>query len=394
MDQISYSQILPHLEILNKISSKLTVLSFEKKNEDLKFKKLNELFIKKNIIWKQLKFSKKKFYLIKFIDIFKLIFVPIFLMLNNKYDIIHCRGHLPQISGFLLKYFFKVKLIFDCRGFWIEEKIDQNNLNLNNHLHKIFFLIFKKFEKKLFEKSDIIILLTHSAKDYVIKTFKVKENEIYVIPCCVDYDRFKIIDDNKKNIIKKQFGFEESSIIIGYVGTLSNLYMVEKMFTFFENIFKKNKNFRFLIVTKSNKYLQKYIEKYDVFFNKNICQHKEVSANKINRIYNIFDFSLCFLVPSFARIGTSPIKISESLASGVPVICQKGIGDIDYLSKKISGIFIFDFLKKNSLDYAVSFVSKSNSTDKCLIRNKSKNFLSSSIATKKYNSVYDYLKFN
>jgi glycosyltransferase involved in cell wall biosynthesis len=53
---------------------------------------------------------------------------------------------------------------------------------------------------------------------------------------------------------------------------------------------------------------------------------------------------ISFRKPTFSQIAASPTKIPEYLASGLPVICNSGIGDIDKLiSKEGVGVIIKGF---------------------------------------------------
>ena len=43
------------------------------------------------------------------------------------------------------------------------------------------------------------------------------------------------------------------------------------------------------------------------------------------------DIALSFIKPSYSKLASSPTKIAEYLASGLPIICNAGIGDLDEL---------------------------------------------------------------
>jgi len=43
------------------------------------------------------------------------------------------------------------------------------------------------------------------------------------------------------------------------------------------------------------------------------------------------DMAFCFIKPGFSKLSSSPTKIGEFLASGLPVLCNAGIGDTDEL---------------------------------------------------------------
>ena len=83
---------------------------------------------------------------------------------KKNIDTIHCRGHIPAFSALVLSFFFKIKYIFDFRGFWIEERIDNGAFDLSNVFSKLFYDILKKIEKKIILKSSFLICLTNKAK--------------------------------------------------------------------------------------------------------------------------------------------------------------------------------------------------------------------------------------
>ena len=51
-------------------------------------------------------------------------------------------------------------------------------------------------------------------------------------------------------------------------------------------------------------------------------------------VFSMADFSMIFYNRSLSGAGCSPIKFAESLACGVPVIINRGIGDCDKIVKE------------------------------------------------------------
>jgi len=54
-----------------------------------------------------------------------------------------------------------------------------------------------------------------------------------------------------------------------------------------------------------------------------------VSPNEVPNYLAAADFAFCFIKPGYSKLASSPTKIGEFLASGLPVLCNSGIGDID-----------------------------------------------------------------
>ena len=56
---------------------------------------------------------------------------------RNKINIIHARSFIPTTICLIIKKFTKAKLLFDIRGFAIDEKIDSGRLNTSSFLFNI-----------------------------------------------------------------------------------------------------------------------------------------------------------------------------------------------------------------------------------------------------------------
>ncbi len=367
----------------------MNVLSFEK-NHNLKHK--DELKIKLNrdgINWFNLKFTKKKFFLIKIIDVIKISLYPIFLRINYKYDIVHCRGHIPQISGLILKTFFNVKVIFDCRGFWADERFDDNSWNKSNIIHNLTFKIFIYLEKIFFKKSDHIVILTNAAKNHLIGK-NIINNKITVIPCCADYNKFQISSKKSIDLLKKELKFEPNDKIIGYIGSISPLYMIDEMLTFFFDLNKKKPNYKFLILTNQVDKMKSIIKKlnYKLAFDESSILIKSVDGNEIYKYINIFNASLCFVKSTFARIASSPTKIGESFACGIPIICNSNVGDLDILIPKIQKFGLHNLSDISNIPLAINDLFELEKLEKESIRNISKKYLDLNLASILYRNIY------
>ena len=116
-DQLSQSQIIPYLDILSNLYS-VTVLSCEKKHKYKDYLIINKQLQNKNIKSKKVFFTKNRYLLIlsKIIDLIKILLVSAKIIKKNNISIVHCRGHIPAFIVVILKFIFKIQLIFDYRG--------------------------------------------------------------------------------------------------------------------------------------------------------------------------------------------------------------------------------------------------------------------------------------
>ena len=100
------------------------------------------------------------------------------------------------------------------------------------------------------KNSNKIIVLTHSMKAYIHGKYNFDKNNIFVIPCYVDNELFKFIDNNNFNL-RNKLNINTKSKIICYLGSVSGMYLVDEMLDFFINLKNKHYEYYFLFITKN-----------------------------------------------------------------------------------------------------------------------------------------------
>lgn len=365
----------------------LSVISFEKNDPPLaKIRYLK----KNNINWNYYKFTNKTFFLIKSIDFVKILFLPIFFSLKNNIHIIHCRGHLSSMSGLILRTIFQKKFIFDCRGLWADERVDNNSWQMEKIFFKIIFKFFKYLEKCYLNKSDHIIVLTNNIKNVFINNHSLKDSKISVIPCVADFDKFKILKSEKIIFERKKYKLSHSNFVMGYFGSISNIYMPNKLIDFFLISKKYIKSPKIIFFSDNFEYLIKHVSNFKLL-NKNDYYLISPSETQLSKFYNLCDLTLCFVTNSFARKASSPTKIGESLACGVPVLCNKNVGDINDIIPKIYKNGLLNINNKIELNNIASKLFTFKKINKKKIRNISQNIFNLNRVSNIYLMIYKNL---
>jgi len=394
LDPLGESQILPYIKSIKNSRRKMSILSFEKKKnfKDQKIYFMKKDLLKLNIYWKYNKFSENFGKFGKIYDLIKMFLISIDIVLSKNIKIIHCRSHIPSLVGLILKKIFKIKLIFDFRGLWVEERFDYNIWYKKNILHKFYFKIFKYLELKILNNSDYIICLTNSIKPYLNKLL-FKNVPINVIPCCADYNFFKKRKISK-NLVKKKLKITNDSIVIGYAGSINKVYLIKKMILFFINLKKIKKKLTFIFVTPHINELKKIIDRN---FDKEIYQSIKIfEADRKNVPYYLssFDVMVSFIKKSFSRKAMSPTKMFESFAAGVPFICNKGIGDVDSIMNKYKTGVLAEIESINDKKKNLEILKKCQKIKSSHIIQKTKPYYDISFAKVRYNRIYDFLENN
>lgn len=330
LEPLGDSQVLKYLENLSE-EFEINLISFEKK-EDLnnrdRFRSLKNRCDSSNISWHCLKYRHGIFGFSQIINILNFVFYPIYVMIIKRCKIIHIRSYMPGLSIPILSIIFKFKFIFDIRGFWADEKHDRLGWSKNSNKYKFF----KTLEKYLFKKADAVVTLTNSSKKYISTKFNKSMDKIHMIRTCVDFQEFNLPEKAIRN----------TNLTIGYLGTIDTAYDFNKFLKFIWDIRKFNKNIEINLLTKSpNKQIEDYLKKNNLSDVKYINQFLE--RDQLHAEIIKFDLLAFCLKENFSIIASMPTKIGESLACGVPILCNSFNEDIKQIIQDEGVGEIYDF---------------------------------------------------
>ena len=385
LDPVTKSQVLPYLKELSRKGFSITALSFEKSE---KIKEKNSIYIVKKelkeygIKWLLLKYHKSPIIPATIFDILQGLFLSLRIIYTGKIRIIHTRGYITALIGLFLKYLSGKKLIFDKRGFWPEEKVDAGEWKKNG----ILYSVVKRLEKHLILKSDEIVVLTEAAKRYLCDRFPLAS--ITVIPCCVDINLFRA---NASTDIRPEKA--RGKFIITYLGSLGTYYDLEAMISFLK-IFKMKKSEVFFWIVTNCPYKEVHILIQKSQINSSDYAVSSLDYRKIPFVLTSSDVSIIFYRRRLSRIGCSPIKFAESLACGVPVIINSGIGDIEEIIKKEKVGVVVDYFSDTSFqklsNELIHFLSE-GAPLRSRCRKVAEKYFSLSDGVEQYRKVYQRL---
>lgn len=336
-DPLGQSQVLPYIIGLTNEGYNFTLISCEKKERYIQNKAIiNKICQENNIDWQPIFYTKKPPILSTVWDIIKLNRKVKKIHKNKKFSLIHCRSYITSLIGLGFKKKHNVSFIFDMRGFWADERVDGKIWDISKYHYKIVYNYFKKKEREFLEKSDSIISLTNAGKNEILKwnINNLKEEKIKVIPCVADYNHFNIVSEETRNKIKQKFGVNKTTKVVSYVGSLGTWYLADEMIAFYNQILKKYNDFIFLILTPDSPNIIKDIaKKYNI--DSRHFMVKFISRKELPNIVSISDFSMFFIKNSYSKMSSSPTKMGELLALGIPVVCNS-IGDVKHIVENTS----------------------------------------------------------
>lgn len=331
-DPLGQSQVLPYLTGLAAKGYQVEIVSCEKEGNFNSSRHIIEALISRhNIQWHYCFYKSKTPLLSQLKNYFELKQLARKRVLANKSNVVlHCRSYLPAIIGLKLKGKYSTPFIFDMRGFWADERIDGNIWSKKNPVTLFLYRRFKLREKQLLQRSDVIVSLTHKAKSMILAWgLGISADKIHVIPCCADLAHFSVqgIDTQLALAMAKDLPQLRDKFVLSYIGSLGTWYMIDEMMAFYRELLKKTEA-AFLIITKDDEQLVLDAARKAGVSADHIVVRPAHRA-QVPYYIQLSQASVFFIRPSFSKNASSPTKMGELLSMGVPIITNKGVGDVD-----------------------------------------------------------------
>jgi glycosyltransferase involved in cell wall biosynthesis len=192
--------------------------------------------------------------------------------------------------------------------------------------------------------------------------------------------------------LKKELGLDGKFVVM-YPGKIGTFYLIDEMLDFFKVMSDRVPNAVFLVVTND--------EPGELVKRAGVIGIREGNVRAVNGVpfeempdyLRIADAGLFFINP-YKKLGSSPIKMGEFLASGVPVVINPGVGDTEEMVRGENvGVVVERF---SGEDYARAidglFRLKEEGEDlrkRC--RTTAIRYLSLELAVGKYDKIYKLL---
>ena len=389
-DPLGQSQVIPYLAALVKESYRITVLSAEKPDNYSKNRlEIENLMQASNLEWVPIMYTKRPPVLSTIIDILKMRKAVKKLMRKTNFDIVHCRSYISPLAGNILVKKQNASFLFDMRGFWADERIDGGIWSLKNPVLKRVYNYFKKKEKSYLEKSDAVVSLTHNGKNEILswKHVEIDDEKIIVIPCAADFEHFNIPSEEMRRVSRKKLGVENDELVFCYLGSLGTWYLVDEMLQLFATISQKYSNARLLIITRDE--LHQNIKALGVNPSKITVQ--SASRKEVPELLAAADIGISFIKPSFSKKSSSPTKMGEMLAMGIPMIVNDNVGDVAEITQELNAGWVIRNMNNAGFEEAVEQIPDILKLNKEQIRSNASKVLNLEIGVARYLNIYDNL---
>jgi glycosyltransferase involved in cell wall biosynthesis len=292
----------------------------------INFSKINEEVVD------ELKFKKIKFRYYErdrgfYKEYFKLIINSINDIKNSDY--VACR----------LFYFQPVALLAKlinpkCQVIWFHDGIIEELYFRHPDIkHKIIISFGSHLERVFSRFIDWYLPVSNKMKEYSSKKGYKYKKDCLLLPCVVEIDKFvpssKIINKNQ--------------IVIGYSGSLATWQGFEEGCMFIKFLTDKGYNIKFEVLTQEKEKAIIILDKFCISGGVKTVTHEQVPEEMKK-----WHFALSPKLGGLITKVSSPLKVAEAMAMGLPLIISKDVGDYSDIVEKNNFGIVVDFTNKES----------------------------------------------
>ncbi len=344
LDPLGQSQVLPYLRELAKRGIRFTLISFERPATlaDVGLEKceaLRQQLAADNITWHWLRYHQKPSLPATVYDVAAGIRFALALVKRNRIELVHARSHIPATIALALKKWTGIKMIFDVRGLMAEEYVDAEHWQQES----IAYRVTKTMERRALAVSDGVVTLTEKIWPIISSWdgLRGRKLEHSVIPCCIDLDSFNFNAADRERR-RRELNLDDRFTLV-YSGSIGGWYLSDKMADFFVKLLKHTSNAYFLWLTPGDPQLIVTLMNERGISTTQYLVKRLTSAD-VPSYLSAGDAGIAFYKPGFSKLATSPVKVSEYLACGLPMIINAGVGDSDALAEEFKvGVLVNEF---------------------------------------------------
>jgi glycosyltransferase involved in cell wall biosynthesis len=346
LEPLVQTQVLPYLRELVKDDHRLVLLTFEPDAEALEKAGISDLtteLSEQGIKWVSLPYHKRFSAIATAWDILRGTLLIRRLIVEEDLDVLHGRVHVPTLMGALARRSSRrrPKLLFDVRGFFPEEYTDAGVWPDNGLLYRSA----KWAERWLMKEADGFVVLTEKARDILFPAAQdghdVRGRPVEVIPCCVDLGRIPSAGTDTRSEMREKLGLGDR-FVMAYVGSFGGWYLTKETVDFLASLKASRPDTFALILTQSKPELIEPLLKQHGYLETDYLV-KRVSPAEIPAFLSAADAAVSFIKNCYSKQASSPTKNAEYLASGLPIVVNAGIGDVDSLVDKHKvGVLVHD----------------------------------------------------
>jgi glycosyltransferase involved in cell wall biosynthesis len=341
-DPLVHTQVVAYLAGLVQRGHEIHLLTFETgRLTRHRRRELRSRLAGEGIAWHGLRYHKRPTLPATIADVLLGALYAAALIRRHRLDAFHARGHMPAAMALIARRLARFRLIFDVRGLMAEEYEDAGRWARGSAP----FRLTKSVEARALGRADAVIFLTERVREYLFGS--PPPAHVFVIPCCADVESIEAAR-GQREAVRRELGLDGRTVLV-YVGKFGGWYMEREMVEFFALAREQRPDLHFLILTQSDPApIERELAGRGA--DRATWTITRATPAAVGGYLAAADAAIAFVRPTFSKISSSPTKIGEYLAAGLPVITIAGVGDVDGLLAGYGVGVVLDAYDRPSLE--------------------------------------------
>ena len=299
-EPLGRSQVLAYLYRLVR-DCDIILISFEKSLESTE--RLHADLAGAGIEWLPLRYHRRPPVLSTLLDVLAGVRALARAARAGKPTIVHVRSYVPALIALLARSWSGGKLLFDIRGFWVDERVEGGLWPARGLLYRIA----KRCERSFFSEADAIVTLTAASVPQIRAWAGDRPISVDVIPTCVELARFAARPERPGG---------PHAVWSGSVGTWYRFDLVSRVAAAL--------SMPLTVITRQTDLAREQLAGYP-------ASVRSVAPDNVPGELFAGDVGLCLILSSFSKVASAPTRFAEYLAVGMPVLVTPGVGDLEEL---------------------------------------------------------------
>ena len=335
-DPLCQTQSLAYLRELTARGHRFALMTFEQQKYAItpsQSSAMKRELASEGIYWYPLNYHKRFLLLSKACDFVCGVGKGLWIVARHRPQVVHSRASTAAAIALTLSRLCRIKFLYDADSMISEEYADTGHWSRGSWAFRTTAWLERQARRNA---HSIVVLSERMRRDFIDELGDIVSIE--AIPCCVDTTAFRY-DPRAREVRRRELGIDDEKLLV-YAGKTGRRYLIDEMFEFFEVARRRIGRARLMILSGDPpETFRSIAEGLGVDHREYFVRH--ASRTEVGEWLSASDAGLAFIRSESCERGSSPVKIGEYLAVGLPVVVTDGIGDYsDLIERERLGVVV------------------------------------------------------
>lgn len=242
---------------------------------------------------------------------------------RTKADVVMPRAHIPGAMALLAAPLMRTGLVWDSDGLMPDERVDFGGWSTTG----VNYRALRAVERSLLTRADAVLTRTEAGRAVLAE--RQTARRFVVVPNGKNADEFRPATTEERTIVRASLSLAPDAPLLIYVGSIGPQYRPREMARLFAEVHRRRPDAHLLALTGAHAQMADALRAAQL--PSSSWTTRRVPASEVASLVRAADAGISFREPSLSMRAVCPIKIVEYLLSGVPVLSNAGVGDLDVL---------------------------------------------------------------